>query len=59
MSGQEGLGTELLRGGVTPIGAADCVVIRSGNESNRRRLWTAPWVALLLAILGLGVTVSF
>ncbi|HEY4192912.1 MAG TPA: ABC transporter permease subunit, partial [Mesorhizobium sp.] len=52
MSGQEGLGTELLRGGVTPIGAADGVVIRSGNESNRRRLWTALWVALLLAILG-------
>src|ERR1700709_1811621 len=34
------------------MGAADGVVIRGGNESNRRRLWTGLWVALLLAILG-------
>src|ERR1700709_433819 len=34
------------------MGAADGVVIRGGNESNRRRALSGLWVALLLAILG-------
>jgi iron(III) transport system permease protein len=53
----EGLGTEILGLGATPIGAtrgevARAEAARSGNENRRRKVWTGLWVASLLAILG-------